>query len=143
MKASKVIVIGLAVATVVAGSFFLPVRQWFTHFENYVETLGVFGPIVVAAVYVLCTVLLIPGSAISIGAGTLFGLKTGFLVVLAGANLGALCSFLLARSFLREKVAAWASGESEVSIFGPGDRQARFPHGFAHPPEPGFSRSSG
>jgi pyruvate/2-oxoglutarate dehydrogenase complex dihydrolipoamide dehydrogenase (E3) component len=29
-------------------------------------------------------------------------------VVVLGANLGALCSFLLARGFLREKVAAWA-----------------------------------
>ncbi|HKY08716.1 MAG TPA: FAD-containing oxidoreductase, partial [Candidatus Binatia bacterium] len=36
-------------------------------------------------------------------------LKTGFAVVVLGANLGALCSFLLARSFLREKVAAWAA----------------------------------
>ena len=60
-------------------------------------------------VYVLCTVLFIPGSAITVGAGTLFGLKTGFVVVVLGANLGALCSFLLARSFLRETVSAWAS----------------------------------
>ena len=53
--------------------------------------------------------MLVPGSAISIGAGTIFGFNTGFLVVLAGANLGALCSFLLARTFLREKVARWAN----------------------------------
>ncbi|MGH7874428.1 MAG: FAD-dependent oxidoreductase, partial [Candidatus Binatia bacterium] len=108
MRASKVILIGLMVAIFIAGSFFLPVRPWFAYFENYVQTLGVLGPVVIAAVYVLCTVLLIPGSAISVGAGTLFGLKTGFFVVFAGANLGALCSFLLARGFLREKVAAWA-----------------------------------
>jgi pyruvate/2-oxoglutarate dehydrogenase complex dihydrolipoamide dehydrogenase (E3) component/uncharacterized membrane protein YdjX (TVP38/TMEM64 family) len=67
------------------------------------------GAIVFAAVYVLCTVLLIPGSAISIGAGTVFGLKTGLLVALGGANLGALCSFLLARTLLRETVSAWAA----------------------------------
>ncbi len=48
-------------------------------------------------------------ACITIGAGTLFGLKTGFVVVILGANLGALCSFLLARTFLREKVAAWAA----------------------------------
>ncbi|HUC96944.1 MAG TPA: FAD-containing oxidoreductase, partial [Candidatus Polarisedimenticolaceae bacterium] len=43
------------------------------------------------------------------GAGTLFGLKTGLMVVVAGANLGALASFLLARTFLRERVANWAA----------------------------------
>jgi pyruvate/2-oxoglutarate dehydrogenase complex dihydrolipoamide dehydrogenase (E3) component/uncharacterized membrane protein YdjX (TVP38/TMEM64 family) len=59
---------------------------------------------------VATTVLLIPGSAITIGSGTLFGLKTGFFVVLVGANLGALSAFLLARTFLRDKVARWAEG---------------------------------
>ena len=79
-------------------------------FEGYVQSLGAIGPVVVALAYVVCTVFFIPGSAITIGSGTLFGLKTGFFVVLVGANLGALCSFLLARTFLREKVARWAEG---------------------------------
>ncbi|MGH7854254.1 MAG: VTT domain-containing protein, partial [Candidatus Binatia bacterium] len=109
MKASKAIIIVLVLAAIVAGVLFLPVRQWFMEFERYVQSLGAAGPVVVVLVYVLCTVLFIPGSAITVGAGTLFGLKTGFIVVVLGANLGALCSFLLARSFLREKVAAWAA----------------------------------
>ncbi|HKY06838.1 MAG TPA: VTT domain-containing protein, partial [Candidatus Binatia bacterium] len=105
MRASKVIIIATALAAVVISLLALPVRQWFMEFESYVKSLGAIGPVVVIAVYVLCTVLFIPGSAVTIGAGTLFGLKTGFIVVVLGANLGALCSFLLARSFLREKVA--------------------------------------
>ena len=109
MRASKVIVVGLGITIIIAASFFLPVHRWFTQIENYVQALGVFGPIAIAAGYVLCTVLLIPGSAISIGAGTIFGFTTGFLVVLAGANLGAFCSFLLARTFLREKVVKWVN----------------------------------
>jgi pyruvate/2-oxoglutarate dehydrogenase complex dihydrolipoamide dehydrogenase (E3) component/uncharacterized membrane protein YdjX (TVP38/TMEM64 family) len=108
MKANKAIIFLLVLAAIVAGVLFLPVRQWFMEFDSYVKSLGAFGPIVVVLVYVLCTVLFIPGSAITIGSGTLFGLQTGFIVVVLGANLGALCSFLLARSFLREKVAAWA-----------------------------------
>ena len=65
-------------------------------FESYVTSLGAVGPVLVILLYILCTVLLVPGSAITIGAGTLFGLPTGFIVVVLGANLGALCSFLLA-----------------------------------------------
>ncbi len=108
MNKSKVILLVLLAAAVFVGFLFLPARQWFMELEGYVQSLGAIGPAVVAVAYVLCTVLFIPGSAITIGSGTLFGLKTGFIVVLFGANLGALCSFLLARTFLREKVASWA-----------------------------------
>lgn len=105
MKTSKILILIVLVIAVVAGLLSLPVREWFMQLEGYVRSLGAIGPIVVALAYVLCTVFFIPGSAITIGSGTLFGLKTGFFVVLIGANLGALCSFLLARTFLREKVA--------------------------------------
>ncbi|MBI2363849.1 MAG: hypothetical protein HYV01_02430 [Deltaproteobacteria bacterium] len=96
MKAIKNISIVLVVALVFVGFLFLPVRAWFMEFESYVRSLGAIGPVLVVLVYVLCTLLFIPGSAITIGSGTLFGLQTGFVVVVLGANLGALCAFLLA-----------------------------------------------
>ena len=109
MKARKAILVVLVLGAAVVAGLLLPVRQWFMHFESYVQSLGAIGPLVVVLVYILATVLLIPGSAITIGAGTLFGLKTGFPVVVLGANLGALSAFLLARTFLRDQVAAWAA----------------------------------
>src|SRR5215510_14999347 len=108
MKKSRVIPLVTFLMVTIVGFFFLPLRQWMIEFEGHIQSLGTFGPVVVALAYVLCTVLLIPASIITLGAGTLFGLKTGFIVVVVGANLGALCSFLLARTFLREKVARWA-----------------------------------
>jgi pyruvate/2-oxoglutarate dehydrogenase complex dihydrolipoamide dehydrogenase (E3) component/uncharacterized membrane protein YdjX (TVP38/TMEM64 family) len=110
MKIAKILLLAVIVAGVVTAVFFLPVRQWFMHLENYVQSLGAVGPLAVIVAYIVCTVFFIPGSAITIGSGTLFGLKTGLLVVVIGANLGALCAFLLARTFLREKVARWADG---------------------------------
>jgi pyruvate/2-oxoglutarate dehydrogenase complex dihydrolipoamide dehydrogenase (E3) component/uncharacterized membrane protein YdjX (TVP38/TMEM64 family) len=109
MKLNRLIAFVLLIALLVGGILFLPVRQWFAEFEGYIKSLGAWGPLAVVLIYVLCTVFFIPGSAVTIGAGTLFGLKIGFLVVVAGANLGALCSFLLARSFLRRQVAEWAA----------------------------------
>ncbi|MGH7782616.1 MAG: TVP38/TMEM64 family protein, partial [Candidatus Binatia bacterium] len=106
MKRSKSIIVLVLVLGV--GLFFLPFRQWFSHLETYVQSLGILGPIVVVLTYAVTTVLFVPGSALTIGAGSLFGLTTGFLVVLVGANVGALCAFLLARTFLRQKVARWA-----------------------------------
>jgi pyruvate/2-oxoglutarate dehydrogenase complex dihydrolipoamide dehydrogenase (E3) component/uncharacterized membrane protein YdjX (TVP38/TMEM64 family) len=109
MKLSKMIIILLGAMVLFAAFLLLPVRDWFMHVETYVRSLGAVGPVVVVLVYVLCTVLLIPGSAVTIGSGTLFGLQTGLIVVVLGANLGALCSFLLARSLLRRKVTDWAA----------------------------------
>jgi len=113
MKTAKRLFIAFLIIDVTAAIFFLPFRDWFVRFEDYIRGLGSLGPIAVALAYVLTAVLFIPGSAITIGAGTLFGLKTGFFVVLVGANLGALCAFLLARTLLREKVTRWAAGNAK------------------------------
>ena len=113
MRMAKRIFIIFLIVDVVAVILFLPFRDWFVQFEEYVKSLGSLGPIAVAVAYVVTTVLFIPGSAITIGAGTLFGLKTGFFVVLVGANLGALCAFLLARTLLRGKVTRWAEGNAK------------------------------
>jgi len=109
MKIGKIALILFIVIDVAAALLFLPLRAWFAAFEIYVQNLGSVGPLAVALAYVATTVLFIPGSALTILSGTLFGLRTGFLVVFVGANLGALCAFLLARTLLRERVSRWAA----------------------------------
>jgi uncharacterized membrane protein YdjX (TVP38/TMEM64 family) len=113
MKFAKKLIVIFIIVDIAAALLFLPFRDWFAQFEEYVKSLGGAGPIAVALVYVVTTMLFIPGSALTIGSGTLFGLQTGFIVVLIGANLGALCAFLLARTLLREKVAKWAEGNAK------------------------------
>ena len=99
----------IVIAAIGLGSLLLPLREWFEQFESYVRSLGTLGPLLFAFAYMLLTVVLFPASVLTLGAGTLFGLKTGFFTALLGANLGALCSFLLARSFLRERVVLWTA----------------------------------
>ena len=113
MKLAKKLIVIFVIVDIAAAMLFLPLRHWFAHSEQYVKSLGSAGPIAVALAYVVTTILFIPGSALTIGSGTLFGLKTGFIVVFIGANLGALCAFLLARTLLREKVAKWAEGNAK------------------------------
>lgn len=109
MKAPKAILTVILLAAVASTFWFLPVRQWFTAFESFIQSWGVFGPIIFVLAYGVLTVLLFPASFMTLGAGTIFGLKIGFVVAVIGANLGALCSFLLARTFLREKVVGWTA----------------------------------
>jgi pyruvate/2-oxoglutarate dehydrogenase complex dihydrolipoamide dehydrogenase (E3) component/uncharacterized membrane protein YdjX (TVP38/TMEM64 family) len=113
MKPRKVILAALILAAIVAGFRLLPIRAGFIELEGYVRSLGPIGPAVWALVYVVCTILFIPGSALSLGAAGLFGFSTGFVVVLVGANIGALCAFLLSRTLLRQKVSSWAERNAQ------------------------------
>ena len=108
-KAPKIILITVLLAAALGFLWLLPVRQWFTVFESFIKSWGVLGPIVFVLAYGVLTVVLFPASFLTLGAGTIFGLRMGLIVALLGANLGALCSFLLARTFLREKVLAWTT----------------------------------
>jgi uncharacterized membrane protein YdjX (TVP38/TMEM64 family) len=105
-KAAALVALLVAVAV---GFLFLPVREWFEAVRGSIDALGPVGPVVFVAAYAALAVCLVPGSALTIGAGALFGLWKGLVVVVLGANLGALCAFLLARTLLREKVLEWAA----------------------------------
>jgi len=102
----------VALATIVIALFlamrFLPVREWLRNFNDWVGRMGAVGIFTFIAVYAVATVLLAPGSILTIGAGFAFGLCKGFLVVSAGATLGAALAFLVARFIARGKVEAIA-----------------------------------
>jgi len=89
--------------------WFLPVSQWLNQLQSLIKSLGPIAPLAYVLLYVATTVLLIPGSLLTLGAGGIFGFWLGFAVVVIGANLGALCAFWLTRTFLRERVAHWAA----------------------------------
>src|SRR6059058_3164071 len=87
---------------------FLPVQQWTRNFNDWVGQMGVAGVFIFIGVYAVATVLLAPGSILTIGAGLAFGLWKGFLAVSVGATLGASLAFLIARFIARDKVEAIA-----------------------------------
>ncbi len=65
-----------------------------------------------ALIYAVAVTALVPGSALTIAAGALFGTALGVLTVSAASTMGAALSFLIARYFLRESVEKWL-GDSE------------------------------
>ncbi len=87
---------------------FLPVQQWLKNFNAWVTHMGVAGMLIFIVVYAAATVLLAPGSILTIGAGFAFGLWKGFLAVSAGSTLGAALAFLVARFIARDRVEAIA-----------------------------------
>lgn len=70
-----------------------------------VDALGVWGPIVFITSYALACVAFVPASLLTLAAGALFGIVKGTFYVLAGATLGSLGAFLIARYVARDWVA--------------------------------------
>ncbi|MEU0216488.1 TVP38/TMEM64 family protein [Streptomyces sp. NPDC006265] len=83
------------------GDLLREVRQW-------VDSLGMWGPVVFAVCYALAVTALLPGSVLTASAGALFGLPLGVAAVLVGATAGAALSFGLARWLGRPVVARYA-----------------------------------
>jgi uncharacterized membrane protein YdjX (TVP38/TMEM64 family) len=107
-----IVLIGIVIALFVVMKF-LPVQEWLRNFSAWVAHMGVTGIFIFSGVYAVATVLLAPGSILTIGAGFAFGLWKGFLAVSAGSTLGAALSFLVARFIARGRVEAIAEGNEK------------------------------
>jgi uncharacterized membrane protein YdjX (TVP38/TMEM64 family) len=82
---------------------------------SWIERLGAWGPVLFIAAYVLATVLFLPGSVLTLGAGALFGVAWGSVYVSIGSTLGATCAFLVGRYLARDWVAAKIRGNERFS----------------------------
>ncbi|HEY2092371.1 MAG TPA: TVP38/TMEM64 family protein [Thermoanaerobaculia bacterium] len=69
----------------------------------YVKSVGPIGYVLYAFGYGLIG-LVFPGSVLTIGAGAIFGIVGGTIVVLTGATLTATIAFILARTVLRKRI---------------------------------------
>ncbi len=72
---------------------------------DWVAGLGVWGMAIFVLLYVLATVLFLPGSILTLGAGALFGVLKGSIIVSISATLGATAAFLVGRYLARDWVA--------------------------------------
>jgi uncharacterized membrane protein YdjX (TVP38/TMEM64 family) len=92
----------------VAGAYLPPFRDW-------VEGLGVWGPVVFVIGYAAATVALVPGSILTLGAGAIFGLVEGTAYVFVAASGGACASFLIGRYLARGAVERRIAGNERFS----------------------------
>lgn len=69
-----------------------------------IEGLGWWGPVAFIVTYNLATVMLIPGSVLTLGGGAIFGLWWGSLYVFVASSLGATFAFLIGRYLSRDRV---------------------------------------
>ena len=84
-------------------------------FVEWVEGLGVWGPIVFMIGYAVATVAFVPGSILTMAAGVLFGLVHGTLYVIVAATVGATAAFLVARFLARRPIEARLAGDERFA----------------------------
>src|SRR5688572_10963741 len=70
---------------------------WVPAFQRWVEELGPLGPLAFIAGYALAVVAFVPGSALTLASGAIFGVGKGTVLVFVAALLGSTAAFLLAR----------------------------------------------
>ena len=76
----------------------------------WVKSLGVYSVIAFISIYNIATILLIPGSILTLGGGAIFGLVEGSIWVFVAATLGATFAFLIGRYLSR----AWVVQKLEA-----------------------------
>lgn len=90
-------------------------RGTLASFLEWVQGIGPWGAVLFAAAYVPAAVLLVPGSLLTLGAGFVFGVVKGTVIVSLGSTAGAAAAFLVGRSIARGWVARQLAGRSKVA----------------------------
>lgn len=102
----KRIIIGFVLLLAIAvAAYLLPLGQWTLGFIGWIRSLGVLGAFIYGAFYAVGTVLLWPGTALTLGGGFLYGPFWGTVLVSPASVTGATIAFVLARSFARDWIA--------------------------------------
>lgn len=108
--------IALLVAAVV-GLIFIGryVSGYLPTFVTWVNSLGVWGPVVFIAGYVVAAVAFVPGSVLTLAAGAIFGLAKGVMIVFIAAVLGSAAAFLVSRYVARGAIERRLAGNTRFA----------------------------
>lgn len=102
MRGGVRVLIGIGVLAALAiAAYLLPVASWALAFVRWAQSAGFEGALVYALVYMVGTVLLLPGTVLTIGAGFIYGPLGGVLISSPASVLGATISYLLGQTVLR------------------------------------------
>ncbi len=94
----------LLVTVILLMAIYSDPRELLDHSLDWISGLGAWGPIAFICIYILATVLSIPGSILTLGTGALFGVVRGSIFVSMASTVGALIAFLIGRYLARQWV---------------------------------------
>ncbi len=99
----------LGIAALGAAATYVKVQELLRDTLAWIASLSAWGPTAFIVLYILATVLFIPGSILTLGAGLLFGVVLGSVYVSIASTVGATAAFLIGRYLARD----WVAGKIE------------------------------
>lgn len=106
VKTVSILLIVLAIFVIMSA---LPLKPALDAMEGWITSLGIWGPVLFGLIYIVATVFLLPGSVLTLGAGAIFGLVEGTIIVSISATTGAALALLIGRYLARKRVEKMAS----------------------------------
>ena len=101
----RLVLVGVAVIVVLVLITQFDVQRILREALDWIDNLGTWGVVAFAAIYILAAVLFLPGSVLTLGAGVVFGVVKGAVIVILSATVAATAAFLVGRYLAREWVA--------------------------------------
>lgn len=98
-------ILGLIVTGLVLAGFVLPLKEYYETLFQWIQENRLLGAVALGAIYIVLTVLFVPGSIPTLASGFLFGPIWGTVLVSIASVLGATGAFLTGRFIARDWVA--------------------------------------
>ncbi len=92
------------VLLLIVGTRLLPITEWLRRLQDWIAGLGPAGGVLYGLLYVLATLLFVPGLVLTLGAGFLFGFVWGTVIVSLASTTTAALAFTIARHLARSSV---------------------------------------
>lgn len=89
---------------------FSQVQMQLVNWVAWINGLGAIAPLIFILTYIVVTVAFLPASVVTLGAGFVFGVVKGSILVFIGAMLGATAAFLIGRFVARDWIANKVAG---------------------------------
>lgn len=108
----RVIIVAVVAVALFIAAYALDAQQYLKRLLDWINDQGFVGAAVFVVVYIAATVLFVPGSILTLGAGFVFGVLQGTIYVSIASTLGATAAFLVGRYLARDWVAQKVSGNA-------------------------------
>ena len=106
----------ILIAALIAAANYFNVQGLLKSTLDWIAGLGPWGSVTFIIIYILATILFIPGSLLTLGAGALFGVLWGSIYVSIGATIGAGGAFLVGRYLARGWVEKRIEGNNKFKV---------------------------
>ncbi len=110
---AKLVLWVLVIVALLAAARYFNAQALLRQALDGIAGLGPWGPVIFVLLYIAATVLFLPGLILTLGAGFVFGVVKGSIIVSIAATLGATAAFLVGRYLARDWVSKKIEGNTK------------------------------